>query len=52
MPQDGLGDLIALSLAAMAVIAFWRQLLILVLSLVIAVFCLGLIYLAEILLRR
>lgn len=52
MSQDGLGDLIALSLAAMAAIAFWRQLLVLVLSLVVAVFCLGLIYIAETLLHR
>lgn len=42
-------SLIVLLLAAMVMAAFWRQLLFLVLSLFIIVFCLGLIYVAEIL---
>lgn len=49
MPQGSLATLIVLVLATMFIVAFWRQLLILVLSLLIAVFCFGLIYIAEIL---
>jgi hypothetical protein len=39
--------LLMLLLAALAMVKFWRQLLLLVLFLSVAVFCLGLIYIAE-----
>lgn len=42
-----LATLIALAFAAMVLVSLWRQVLFLVLSLLIAVFCLGLIYIAE-----
>jgi hypothetical protein len=47
MPQESIA--IALVLAAMFIVSFWRQLLLLALALLVAVFCFGLIYLAELL---
>ena len=51
MSQDSAAILTALVLTAMVMISFWRQLLILMLSLFIAVFCFGLIYIVEIVRR-
>lgn len=42
------GLMIPLVLAAMVMVSFWRQLLLLLLSLVLVVFCLGLYLLVEI----
>lgn len=49
MSQDGLVNLIAVSLAVMVMLWFWRQLLLLMISLLLAVFCLGLYHMAQLL---
>jgi type IV secretory pathway TrbL component len=51
MSQNNLVTLIALVLATMIMFTFWRQLLLLAISVLIAVFCLGLIHIAQILHR-
>ncbi len=50
MSQNGL--MIALVLVAIVMVSFWRQLLVLLLSLLMAVFCLGLYHVVEIMLHR
>jgi len=51
MLQPGLATLILMIFVAMLVTAFWRQVLVLLLSVVLTIFCFGLYYLAMLLKR-
>jgi len=51
MLQPGLTALILMIFLAMFVVAFWRQVLFLLLSAVLTIFCFGLYYLAMLLKR-
>ncbi len=47
MPTDGLVTIVLMSLTAMLMISFWRELLIALLALIVVIFCSGLYYLIE-----